>query len=235
MNAAVLANLRDLGGTPTTLGGRVRARVLLRSAAPAHLPPDPADTLVAMLGPVDYVDLRTDREVDRDGGAGHLVARGWRWHRVPVRDVEPGPPVSARDRHLRALPRYAAAARAVFDLVDGSRPVLVACSLGKDRTGVVIAVLLHRLGVPADLLAAEYERGNAVLGDDRALLPRRWRDGDSPIEAVRGADVAAVLAADAATDADQAALDRARPFLLSTGNEFPVPVARFSDNSGGTP
>ncbi|WP_236792409.1 tyrosine-protein phosphatase [Amycolatopsis sp. GM8] len=224
MTAAVVANLRDLGGTSTIRSGRVRDGVVLRSAAPAHLPPDRADQLVAALGPVDYVDLRTDREVERDGGAEGLVERGWSWHRVPVHDAEPGLRETVSDRNLRTLPQYSVAARAVVDLIRGCRPVLLACSVGKDRTGAVVALLLHRFGVAAHVAAAEYEAGNAVLGAERALLPPRWRDNSSPLRAVRATEIDAVLRADRMSPADRAALDRARPFLLTP--EAPPGAAR---------
>lgn len=39
---------------------------------------------------------------------------------------------------------------------DLQYPVLIHCTSGKDRTGTVVAVLLHLLGVPKDLIVQEY-------------------------------------------------------------------------------
>ena len=39
---------------------------------------------------------------------------------------------------------------------EGATPILVHCRSGKDRTGVIIATLLKYLGVPDDVIVAEY-------------------------------------------------------------------------------
>jgi hypothetical protein len=137
------------------------------------------DLLTEALGPCRYFDLRTDREVERDGGAEALVARGWQWLRIPVQDEgdeESPPPV----RHLRTLPQYLDAARRVLQemsrATDAHRPGVVACSLGKDRTGLVVALILKWLGVLTSDIAADFILSNRRLVEQRHLLPPRWRD-----------------------------------------------------------
>jgi protein-tyrosine phosphatase len=49
--------------------------------------------------------------------------------------------------------------RALFQLLEqGEAPVLVHCTVGKDRTGFVMAVLLHALGATQDDIVTEYLR-----------------------------------------------------------------------------
>jgi protein-tyrosine phosphatase len=173
----LVANCRDLGGV-TTPGGRViRSRRLLRSSALIHLSPQTIDILTDTLGPCRYFDLRTDREVDRDGGADALVARGWQWLRIPIQDEEdePLPPL---ERHLRALPQYVdAVARVLQEMpAPADQPGIVACSLGKDRTGLVVALILKWLGVSSSDIAADFLLSNNRLAEQRHLLPPRWRD-----------------------------------------------------------
>ncbi|MFC4856095.1 tyrosine-protein phosphatase [Actinophytocola glycyrrhizae] len=184
--AASVANLRDLGGLPAGQGRVVRPGRLLRSSALVRTSDSALDELTGLLGPATYVDLRTDREVDRDGGVPRLVARGWRWHRLPLRDDDV--PRTA------ALPRYAGAAAGVAAAL-GDGPVVVACSLGKDRTGMVVALLLYWLGVPTGLVADDFAASNAHLATGRHLLPDRWRHTTSAeINPVTAADCAAALA-----------------------------------------
>ncbi|WP_179500178.1 tyrosine-protein phosphatase [Streptomyces sp. WZ.A104] len=188
-----VANFRDLAGTPAAGGRTVRPHRLLRSSALVAPAPHTADALVSLLGPAVYADLRTDREIDRDGAPEALVERGWRWLRIPVQDLPDDRTrrETAADRYRRSMPACLRAAESVAaELVGG--PVVVACSLGKDRTGTVVALLLRWLGVPPEHIASDHELSNEWLARDRALLPQRWRDGGE-IGRVRGADCLAAI------------------------------------------
>jgi protein-tyrosine phosphatase len=44
-------------------------------------------------------------------------------------------------------------------------PALVHCMVGKDRTGLSVALLLELLGVPRDAIVADYVASNAGLGE----------------------------------------------------------------------
>jgi protein-tyrosine phosphatase len=203
---ALVANFRDLGGLRTTAGHTVRPRRLLRSASLAHLSPGGVAALTALLGPAVYADLRTDEEVDRDGAPDALVAAGWHWLRIPVRDKPPGRPDGDQDppaRYRAAMPRYLTAADEVAtaatgavagEMADVRRPVVLGCSLGKDRTGLVAALLLARLGVAAADIGADFELSNPNLAAQRHLLPARWRDPAARIAVVSAGPCLAALA-----------------------------------------
>lgn len=47
--------------------------------------------------------------------------------------------------------------------VSSNYPVIVSCSLGKDRTGVIISLLLSICGVPVDVIAEDYAKTEACM------------------------------------------------------------------------
>jgi protein-tyrosine phosphatase len=191
----LVANLRDLGGLRA--GDRtVRPRRLLRCGSLVHLPPATLDALTALLGPGRYLDLRTDEEIERDGGAEPLVARGWQWCRLPLRDRTREAADDQEDRLGTLVPRYVAAADAVAAVVltgENDGPDLVGCSLGKDRTGAVTALLLWRAGVDLAEIVADHVLSTAALAAGRHLLPARWRDPADALRPVTARGCAALL------------------------------------------
>lgn len=222
----VLPNLRDVGGLPTEEGRALRERRLLRTAALSPLPPATADRLTATLGPGVYVDLRTEPEVARDGVPAALLTRGWRWHRLAVRDRadddHDDSPEGFQRRHLAALPRYLTVAREVAGLL-GRRPVLVGCALGKDRTGLVVALLLRWLAVRRDAIVDDYAASTACLTRRRHLLGPHWQDPARTISPAVPRVCAAVLdAVDALGAAAPEAPADLQRLMLEEGSDVPT-------------
>lgn len=167
MNQAVphLHNLRDVGGV-SVAGGRLVERRLFRSAAPLRDEPAIAEG-VRRLGVETIIDLRDPRERELsprvwDRGGLHV-------ENVPIFDGQLSTIRFAElselydvmlDRHLRSV---VAAVEAVAAAADA--PVLVHCTAGKDRTGVVTGVVLAALGAERDAVLADYELSQVLLGD----------------------------------------------------------------------
>jgi hypothetical protein len=160
-----LANLRDAGGAPVAGGGRVCTGVLLRSDAP-H-PGDAPPEGVAW-PPRTVVDLRSADEHD---GTHPLVREGAEVLTVALSGqasvthmVENLSPPGPRGDDLveiyrRALRRRGRAiARAAEAVATAPGPVLVHCTAGKDRTGMVVATVLAAVGVGDDDIVADYLR-----------------------------------------------------------------------------
>jgi protein-tyrosine phosphatase len=129
-----------------------------REAAPDHLPDDVEVVSVALLGAGSPTAL-----VAGTAGADH--------------DGEPTVPVpefnGLRDVYLMLVDeRGDGLARAVGALArPGALPGIVHCAAGKDRTGVVVALVLGALGVPDELIAADFAATALFLdGDFRARL-----------------------------------------------------------------
>ena len=138
-------NTRDLGGYPCAGGGETRRGILLRSdRIPAPSEKDIA--YLKSLGITTVIDLRTDGEVS-DSPNG-LASAGFDYRRYPITEgsfvpqTETAVPVSylciLRDKNTAGVFRTIARA-------EGG--VLFGCSAGKDRTGVVSAVILLICGV----------------------------------------------------------------------------------------
>ena len=170
------SNLRDLGGLATADGHTVRTGRLFRSGHLCDLGSTDRTTIEA-LGLRTIVDLRRPAEADvrphpdlsgvdvvgisvsSDDNEFAVVANA-----MLDPEAEPlGPEhITGYFRTLVTdrIDRY----RPVFDLAtDPDRqPLLFNCTAGKDRTGVVAAVLLRILGVDDDLVMDDYLLSNEV-------------------------------------------------------------------------
>jgi protein-tyrosine phosphatase len=163
-----LINLRDLGGLPIESGGVTHHGRLLRSDSPHRLSAAGRDALAAH-GVSTVVDLRTDSE--REGRPNPLVdIPGLRCVRAPIftdQDEFPVGMVTAADVYawwLRDLGAgIAAAMSAIAD--SSAAPVLVHCHAGKDRTGVVAALVLRLAGVGVDAVADDYALSGVQLAE----------------------------------------------------------------------
>jgi protein-tyrosine phosphatase len=162
---AGLLNFRDVGGYPVAGGGSVRWQTLFRSDA-LHRLDSAGVAAVTGLGLRTVIDLRTQLEADYApspvcGRVMHIpVLTGGDFQGVPL---ELGP-----------LYRYfvdecgVQIVAAIAELCgDDALPALVHCSAGKDRTGVVIALVLAVLGVPDELIAADYALSGLYLDPDQ--------------------------------------------------------------------
>jgi protein-tyrosine phosphatase len=189
-------NVRDLGGYPTACGNTTRWGTILRADALHELSPSDVDTLIG-LRLRTVIDLRSDAELAREPSvfADHA---GVRYHHIPIFDgLDPveamaaanGGPFELAIRYREAIdrcrPAIVTALLAVADAEDGV--VLFNCTAGKDRTGIIAAILLGLAGVSTDDIAADY----ALTGTLSGGLMTRLRDR----AAARGLDpsVATVL------------------------------------------
>ena len=166
-----VVNCRDLAFMPTRHGPVAPDR-LLRCASLAHLPNAALRGVIERVPRALYVDLRTDSEIARGGRLEAAVAAGWRWLRMPIDEEQAqATPGGLTDRVAEVVDRLAALA----DQEEALPPLLVACSLGKDRTGLVVAHLLLRLGCPQAAVLQDYLASNSQLLREAERLPARFR------------------------------------------------------------
>jgi len=187
-------NLRDVGGMPTTDGGRVATGRLLRSALPAITDAVPEGVAWP---PSLVLDLRSASEIEP---THPLAAAGARVVNLPLLAVlRPGAARPSRLPELYLLMVQAASAHlvdVVREVAKTEGPTLVHCSAGKDRTGVSIALLLRLAGVDRDDIVADYLATRdaedairarlALVRDDadRAPIPQAYLE--VPQDAIEG-------------------------------------------------
>ena len=164
-------NFRDFGGYETASGARVRQRVLWRSAQ--HGDASEADlAAIHQLGIAHIIDLRGPSERDAKPCRRHadFAANVWTY---PEETAGLALHTEAADGVLTAAEASAAMMRLYegiafrenltpmlrlyFELLlRAEGPSLVHCVAGKDRTGIVTAMLLDILGVEHETIAADY-------------------------------------------------------------------------------
>jgi protein tyrosine/serine phosphatase len=155
----VVFNFRDLGGYTTADGATVKWRTLFRADGVHRLTVDD----LGPLGVRTVLDLRTPMELERGRfthdsiGYHHLPIFEETWSRESL-DENTDPVTFLADRYIDMLATGRdAIARALHILGDeASLPLVFHCAAGKDRTGVVAAIVLSVLGVSDDDIATDY-------------------------------------------------------------------------------
>ena len=176
-------NFRDLGGLPAADGKHIKSRRLLRSGHLAYITAEAGQKLLAEYGLKTVIDMRTENEISQ---RPDTRLDGVEYFRCPIfeRPAEgitretavPDDPVETAlrmahnvqgcDPHERmkgfygrfmeeeGLQNYAK----FFDLLlrQEEGAVLWHCTMGKDRCGTGAALLEIALGVPYDVILADY-------------------------------------------------------------------------------
>lgn len=171
-------NFRDLGGYRTSDGRRVRWRRLFRADGLSRLSDDDR-SLLRDLRLTTVIDLRTGDEV-RERGSFPVDVLPVDYYSLPLTDVLPSPeelPSWAEASFVAA--RYAdmlSGGSAVLQrsieilAAPGALPAVFHCSAGKDRTGVLSALILAFLGVPDAVIAEDYALSGPAMNELLARL-----------------------------------------------------------------
>jgi protein-tyrosine phosphatase len=166
-------NARDLGGTPARDGGRLRDHALIRSDSHALLTPAAVATFRER-PPALILDLRWPRECAE---APSPFAADTYYRNLPLLAEPLGydPPDHTYAPMLdHNGVRVARAVREIAGAPPGA--VIIHCHGGRDRTGLLAAVLLGIAGVAPDDIAADYA---ATPGTDAAAMSHTLRHAES--------------------------------------------------------
>jgi protein-tyrosine phosphatase len=197
-------NVRDLGGLPVETGGRTRTGTIVRSDNVRSLT-DMGWRSLAEHGVTRIVDLRWPEELAEDAPRDvdievvHVSVLGESYdheyvaeldaHLEGVDDVADHYAWSYVDFLERFRDRFGRAFAAIAD-ADGT--VVVHCMGGKDRTGLVAAILLRLAGVDLATIGSDYALSAANLAPrsaewveastDDAQRATRQRLSETPAE-----------------------------------------------------
>jgi protein tyrosine/serine phosphatase len=174
-------NVRDLGGVALEDGGETRYGVLIRADNIRQLT-DEGWRSLAEQGVARIVDLRWQTELDEDPPRDvdidvvhvSLLGEFDPDFTDDIRDyMAAGDPAGywaiSYTRILEKFaPNFGRALAAIADAPDGA--VVFHCAGGKDRTGLIAALLLRLAGAPIDEIARDY----ALTAERRARGPDRW-------------------------------------------------------------
>lgn len=177
-------NLRDLGDLPTEDGGRTSTGRVFRSDSLQSLTPGDVARLYETLGVRSLVDLRGEDEVVAEG-RGPLVARDVRYVNLPLVQedgsllsyLEDGHTVDLVPRYLSYLDSPGRTMMRAIELISEAQdvPTVFFCAAGKDRTGVLSALVLRLVGVEPGAVVDDY-----LLSAESAEIILRERLMPSP-------------------------------------------------------
>jgi protein-tyrosine phosphatase len=158
-------NLRDLGGLPTEDGGTTCRGRVFRSDSLQSVTAEGTTLLHETLGVRTLLDLRGEDEVSSEG-RGALADRDVRYVNLPlvqedgtlVSYLENGRTVDLVPRYLSYLDSPGRAMLRAIELISEAEtsPTVFFCAAGKDRTGVLSALVLRLVGVEAEVVVDDY-------------------------------------------------------------------------------
>lgn len=161
-------NFRDLGGYGTRDGYTVARSRIFRSGELHGMTPDDLKNLKDNIRLRSILDLRSEFEISQTE-SGLIPESGFNYFNVPL--ITDGGDIESNKRRYHGLdnmgefyvslskqdyfpPRLIEALNIIAD--PANHPVVFHCSAGKDRTGILAAILLAILGVNDSDIAKDY-------------------------------------------------------------------------------
>jgi protein-tyrosine phosphatase len=174
-------NFRDLGGYVGLEGRSIKWRHLFRADGLSHLSHKDHE-VIRHLGVATIIDLRTDEELKRD--RFDTEATPVTFHHAPLlksthraEDFK-DQPFLLGDTYIGMLSDASHEIRRAVEVVadEANHPVIFHCAAGKDRTGVLAALLLGLVGVSDEVIIEDYSLTARAMGALRELLIERRPD-----------------------------------------------------------
>ncbi|MEM7125348.1 MAG: tyrosine-protein phosphatase [Chloroflexota bacterium] len=181
-------NIRDIGGYDTSSGEVTNWRTFLRADSLHRLTPEGQQALIDY-GLRTVIDLRFAHEVE---SAPNVFANSDSVNYFNISlfaNASPTnspsgqrqPPTDLESIYKMILDERQSELKAVFDvMLNDAFPVLIHCTVGKDRAGVISALMLALAGVDHEMIAADYaltaEYGADLFDELRASAATAGRD-----------------------------------------------------------
>ena len=171
-----LLNFRDIGGVKAYGKSSVREGIVFRSANPDNLKNDDIEKLLS-LNVRTIIDLRAPGEISNKKAPIENAERLslpldfqqiTRERMKPViyrKDAQNIIAEISNTLYLEILDASAPVFRQVMEILisPGNSPVLIHCQAGKDRTGIIIALILLAMGVERESIINDFMKSNETL------------------------------------------------------------------------
>ncbi len=176
-----VTNFRDIGGYPARGGRTVAWRKVFRCGEFRNLTPDDLERLTGELGVVSVIDLRSGLEL-QNNGKGLLEGSEIKYCNIAfMTDDDPGANASRYAHCTNMGEFYLEMARqkefgqkiveALEVIADPeNHPIVFHCAVGKDRTGMLAAVLLSLVGVAEKDIIEDYALSEPYMDELLARL-----------------------------------------------------------------
>ena len=168
LTIASVGNLRDLGGYKTGEGRAVAVGRLFRSAEPLCDTPNDLAGLKQLTAVSTILDIRSKDEISAER-VELFTNGGLQYCNIPFTGVhlerEPRQHIYNRFTELGAYYHFLLSddgyRRRIISALEviadpANHPVLFHCMVGKDRTGILAAVVLELIGVPDEHITSDY-------------------------------------------------------------------------------
>ena len=173
-------NFRDLGGYQTRGGHEVAWRRLFRSGELHRMTTRDLTRLREEIRLTSVLDLRNVTELERRG-VGPLSEIGVRYYNVPLltgsKDYNKEHFSNMGEVYLFCIrdKQYGKRVVEALEIIaePSNHPLVFHCAGGKDRTGILAAVVLSVLGVADEDIIKDYTLSGPI--HERACQPFEWR------------------------------------------------------------
>jgi protein-tyrosine phosphatase len=179
-------NVRDIGGYRTEAGRVTSTHAIIRADNLCRLTPAGRSALIDY-GVRTVIDLRFKEEIEQQPNPfadaatyDHTID----YLHLPLQSTTPEARAALKEVKSiqqgyrtaldHEMPQFAGVMRAIAKAPEGA--VLVHCHAGRDRTGLVIALLLDLVGVPAETIAEDYALSDERLKPLKAEFMQNMRD-----------------------------------------------------------
>lgn len=171
-------NTRDLGGYPTADGKATKFHRIIRSGAPLVLSREDI-ALLKESGVTAAIDFRSKAEIVKKPSAFEQSADFDYFH-CPflIGNKDPGSKDEVPSLYARILSDFSAMKKIMKIISEQDGAILIHCAAGKDRTGVVSALLLLIAGVDVSDILADYQISYTYLRSD--IREKMKRDPNLP-------------------------------------------------------
>jgi protein-tyrosine phosphatase len=168
LNFEQIINFRDIGGYRTRDGRTVVWRRLFRSGEFHRMTMNDLERLTGEIGVTSVVDLRSEKEATGHG-TGLLSQADVKYHNVPFmtgggnreEDERMFREITNMGEFYLYLVRRQGFGKRIIEALEiiadpANHPLVFHCAVGKDRTGILAAVLLSVLGIADDDIIEDY-------------------------------------------------------------------------------